>query len=82
MKAPITAKERGTIMSINEATPEEWEQASRKVYEMDKVYKILTEDFQVTVVREFCKLHAEIAEDEAAREACSVLMGYCKPVTG
>ena len=81
MKAPITAKERGTIMSINEATPEEWEQASRKVYEMDKVNKILTEDFQVTVVREFCKLHAEIAEDEAVREACSVLMGYCKPVT-
>ena len=49
---------------------------------MDKVNKILTEDFQVTVVREFCKLHAEIAEDEAVRKACSVLMGYCKPVTG
>ena len=46
------------------------------------INNILTENFQVTVVREFCKLHAEIAEDEAVREACSVLLGYCKPVTG
>ena len=46
------------------------------------INNILTEDFQVSVVREFCKLHEEIAEDEAVREACSVLMGYCKPVTG
>ena len=65
-------------MSINEATPEECDQAYKR--HSEKVNKILTEDFQVTVVREFCKLHAEIAEDEAVRKACSVLMGYCKPV--
>ena len=67
-------------MSINEATPEEWDQAYKR--HSEKVNKILTEDFQVTVVREFCKLHAEIAEDEAVRKACSVLIRYCKPVTG
>jgi len=43
---------------------------------------ILTQDFQVTVVREFCKLHNDVAEDEAVRKACSVLMEYCKPVQG
>ena len=45
------------------------------------INNILTENFQVSVVREFCKLHAEIAEDEAVREACNVVMEYCKPVT-
>jgi predicted transglutaminase-like protease len=44
------------------------------------INEILTQDFQVTVVREFCKLHTEVAEDEAVRKACSVLMEYCKPV--
>ena len=66
-------------MSINEVTPEEWDQAYKRHYQMD-INNILTEDFQVSVVREFCKLHAEIAEDEAVREACSVLTEYCKPV--
>jgi len=44
------------------------------------INEILTQDFQVTVVREFCKLHTEVAEDEAVRRACSLLMEYCKPV--
>tara|TARA_Y100000994_G_scaffold248000_1_gene254656 strand:+ start:1790 stop:2149 length:360 start_codon:yes stop_codon:yes gene_type:complete len=55
-------------------------QTDKRHYQMD-INNILTEDFQVTVVREFCKLHAEIAEDEAVREACNVVMEYCKPVT-
>ena len=67
-------------MGINQATPEEWDQAYKRHYQMD-INNILTENFQVTVVREFCKLHEEIAEDEAVREACSVVMEYCKPVT-
>ena len=66
-------------MSINEATPEEWDHAYKRHYQMN-INNILTQDFQVTVVREFCKLHAEVAEDEAVRKACSVLMEYCKPV--
>lgn len=68
-------------MSINEATPEEWDHAYKRRYYQMNISSMLTQDFQVTVVREFCKLHAEVAEDEAVRKACSVLMEYCKPVT-
>jgi len=47
-----------------------------------KINEIITENFEAAVVFEFCKLHAEIAEDESVREACSVLLEYCKPVGG
>ena len=69
----LAAAER--LISLSE------KQTDKRHHQMD-INNMLTDNFQVTVVREFCKLHAEIAEDEAVRKACSVLMGYCKPVTG
>jgi hypothetical protein len=69
-------------MNINEATPEEWDHAyKRRYYQMD-ISNMLTQDFQVTVVREFCNLHIGIAEDAEVIKACVVLMEYCKPVEG
>jgi len=41
-----------------------------------KVYEIITQEFEEEILRQFCALHAEIAEGEDVRHACTVLLKY------
>ena len=40
------------------------------------VYEIITQEFEEEILRQFCAMHAEIAEDEDVRHACTVLLKY------
>ena len=45
-----------------------------KKYTIDEIF---THDIQEDVVKDFCLLHFDVAEEEEVRSACKVLLKYC-----